>query len=149
MADKMFENNQSVLAGEIVSGFTFSHEVYGEKCFTTTVIEGAYRFNKQIVGEQVVYTIDEEGDYYLDKNSGIWVLVCFTSKTNSAGIAMEYTSTRSTVGDLESNSSIISQSFIGATVRQLVDIGIIESASEAIMPLTLEQVITKLGEILG
>ena len=33
MADKMFENNQSVLAGEIVSGFTFSHEVCGEKFY--------------------------------------------------------------------------------------------------------------------
>ena len=30
MGDKIFENNQVVIAGEIVSGFTFSHEVYGE-----------------------------------------------------------------------------------------------------------------------
>jgi len=30
MADKMFENNQVSLVGEIVSDFTFSHEVYGE-----------------------------------------------------------------------------------------------------------------------
>ncbi len=28
--DKIFENNQVIIAGEIVSGFTFSHEVYGE-----------------------------------------------------------------------------------------------------------------------
>lgn len=30
MADKIFENNQVTIAGKIVSGFTFSHEVYGE-----------------------------------------------------------------------------------------------------------------------
>ena len=30
MADKMFENNQVSLMGEIVSDFTYSHEVYGE-----------------------------------------------------------------------------------------------------------------------
>jgi len=30
MADKMFENNQVSLVGEIVSDFQFSHEVYGE-----------------------------------------------------------------------------------------------------------------------
>ena len=30
MADKMFENNQVAIVGEIVSDFVFSHEVYGE-----------------------------------------------------------------------------------------------------------------------
>ena len=30
MADKIFENNQVSMVGEIVSDFTFSHEVYGE-----------------------------------------------------------------------------------------------------------------------
>ena len=30
MSDKMFENNQVSIVGEIVSGFEFSHEVYGE-----------------------------------------------------------------------------------------------------------------------
>ena len=30
MGDKMFENNQVSLVGEIVSDFTYSHEVYGE-----------------------------------------------------------------------------------------------------------------------
>ena len=30
MADKMFENNQVTIIGEIVSDFVFSHEVYGE-----------------------------------------------------------------------------------------------------------------------
>lgn len=30
MTDKMFSNNQAIIAGEVVSDFTFSHEVFGE-----------------------------------------------------------------------------------------------------------------------
>ncbi|MDD7641642.1 MAG: single-stranded DNA-binding protein [bacterium] len=37
MGDKVFENNQVVIAGEIVSGFTFSHEVYGEGFYMVEV----------------------------------------------------------------------------------------------------------------
>ena len=37
MADKMFENNQVALVGEIVSDFTYSHEVYGEGFYMVEV----------------------------------------------------------------------------------------------------------------
>ena len=37
MSDKMFENNQVVIVGEIVSDFQFSHEGYGEGVDTTMV----------------------------------------------------------------------------------------------------------------
>ena len=37
MGDKIFENNQVVIAGQIVSGFTFSHEVYGEGFYMVEV----------------------------------------------------------------------------------------------------------------
>ena len=30
MADKVIENNQVSIIGKVVSGFTFSHEVFGE-----------------------------------------------------------------------------------------------------------------------
>ena len=30
MSDKMIENNQVSIVGEVVSDFTFSHEVFGE-----------------------------------------------------------------------------------------------------------------------
>ena len=30
MSEKMIENNRVSVIGEIVSGFTFSHEVFGE-----------------------------------------------------------------------------------------------------------------------
>lgn len=37
MADKMFENNQVSIVGEIVSDFRFSHEVYGEGFYMVDV----------------------------------------------------------------------------------------------------------------
>ena len=37
MADKMFENNQVTIIGEIVSDFVFSHEVYGEGFYMVEV----------------------------------------------------------------------------------------------------------------
>jgi primosomal replication protein N len=37
MADKIFENNQVTIVGEIVSDFTFSHEVFGEGFYSVEV----------------------------------------------------------------------------------------------------------------
>ena len=37
MADKVFENNQVSIVGEIISDFTFSHEVYGEGFYMVEV----------------------------------------------------------------------------------------------------------------
>jgi len=37
MADKIFENNQVSIVGEIVSDFRFSHEVYGEGFYVVDV----------------------------------------------------------------------------------------------------------------
>ena len=37
MADKMCENNQVTIMGEIVSGFSYSHEVYGEGFYMVEV----------------------------------------------------------------------------------------------------------------
>ena len=37
MAEKIMENNKVTVIGEIISGFTFSHEVYGEGFYTVDV----------------------------------------------------------------------------------------------------------------
>ena len=37
MADKLFENNQVTIMGEVVSEFSFSHEVYGEGFYLVDV----------------------------------------------------------------------------------------------------------------
>jgi len=38
MSDKVIENNQVSVIGEIVSGFTFSHEVFGEGFYMVDVL---------------------------------------------------------------------------------------------------------------
>ena len=37
MLDKVFTNNQVTIAGEVVSDFTFSHEIYGENFFLVNI----------------------------------------------------------------------------------------------------------------
>ena len=37
MSDKIIENNQVTIMGEVVSGFTFSHEVFGEGFYMVDV----------------------------------------------------------------------------------------------------------------
>ncbi len=37
MSDKIIENNQVTIRGEIVSKFTFSHEVFGEGSYMVDV----------------------------------------------------------------------------------------------------------------
>ena len=44
MADKMFENNQVTIMGEIVSDFVFSHEVYGEGFYSRSVRQPVVQF---------------------------------------------------------------------------------------------------------
>ena len=44
MADKIFENNQVSIVGEIVSDFRFSHEVYGEGFYVVDVSQPAEQF---------------------------------------------------------------------------------------------------------
>ena len=38
MSDKVIENNQVTVSGEIVSGFTFSHEVFGEGFYMVDIL---------------------------------------------------------------------------------------------------------------
>lgn len=38
MTDKVFDNNQVSIAGEVVSDFTFSHDVFGEGFYVLEVV---------------------------------------------------------------------------------------------------------------
>lgn len=64
MKKETLENNQVTLVGEIVSGFTYSHEVYGEGFYTLEVatkrLSGNIDTIPVIVSERLV---DVSGDY--------------------------------------------------------------------------------------
>ena len=64
MADKMFENNQVSIIGEIVSDFQYSHEVYGEGFYMMEVsvrrLSDFVDYMPVMVSERI---IDVEADY--------------------------------------------------------------------------------------
>lgn len=64
MADKLFDNNQVSIAGEVANGFTFSHEVFGEGFYIFDVIvkrlSDAYDIIPIMVSERL---IDVKQDY--------------------------------------------------------------------------------------
>lgn len=68
MGEKTFENNQVIIAGEIVSGFTFSHEVYGEGFYLVDVavrrMSNCVDYIPVMVSERLMdVTQNYEGEY--------------------------------------------------------------------------------------
>ena len=64
MLDKVFTNNQVTIAGEVVSEFTFSHEVYGEHFYIVNIavcrLSNSYDVIQVMVSERF---IDVTSDY--------------------------------------------------------------------------------------
>ena len=64
MLDKVFTNNQVTIAGEVVSEFTFSHEVYGEHFYIVNIavcrLSNSYDVIQVMVSERL---IDVTSDY--------------------------------------------------------------------------------------
>lgn len=65
MLDKVFTNNQVTIAGEVVSEFTFSHEVYGEHFYIVNIavcrLSNSYDVIPVMVSERL---IDVTSDYH-------------------------------------------------------------------------------------
>ena len=116
--------------------------------------------------------VHEENDYFianpnvvkygLCKNDGIWLLLCFDgldfedADTNADGILDKDTDGRPekyvisdrTLGDLETDATALSNSFKGATVRQLMDAGIVPEGNynQRLYTLTLVQTVQELSD---
>ncbi len=120
------------------------YEVYGKNVFTETVIADApkYTFNS----ESGTYTLDDNGKYYLNKDGGIWLLLCFTSSDDiylvgdNAGRPYSYTISNSTIKDLQDGKDI-SKAFTNATVKMLIDAGVIESANELLWTKRINEIL--------
>ena len=68
MADKIIENNQVSIMGQIVSQFTFSHQVFGEGFYLIDVMVKRLSDSEDripvIVSERLIdVTQDYEGEY--------------------------------------------------------------------------------------
>jgi hypothetical protein len=120
-------------------------EVYGANAFKTvngSAPAGALRYNK----EGVTYTYNANGSYYLDKSAGIWLLVGYTAGNyDEDGTPMTYTENSVTMGALQSGSNVVSSAFSNATVKQLIDCGIIVKADARLYAKKLSEVLNTLG----
>ena len=70
MADKIIENNQVSIMGKVASGFTFSHQVYGEGFYLADVLVKRLSDSEDriplMVSERLVdVTQDYEGEYIM------------------------------------------------------------------------------------
>ena len=70
MADKIIENNQVSIMGKIASGFTFSHQVYGEGFYLVDLLVKRLSDSEDriplMVSERLVdVTQDYEGEYIM------------------------------------------------------------------------------------
>ena len=70
MSDKVIENNQVTIMGEVVSGFTFSHEVFGEGFYMVDVDVKRLSNSRDripvMVSERLIDEIqDYEGEYLM------------------------------------------------------------------------------------
>ena len=116
--------------------------IYGDIAFKPIngiVPSDALRFNKS--GN--TYTLTATGGtHYLTKNAGVWLLVGYDASGFSAdGRPSVYTENKITQGDLRYNGGMVAEKFYKATIRQLIDVGLVKSANEKIMSWTLEQVL--------
>ena len=121
-------------------------EVYGANVFVTTPVENAPRYTLSADGK--TYTLDDNGKYYLSKNAGIWLLLCFNSSEivqegANAGRAMTYTISNATINDLQGGAQTdfnMAAALMGATGRQLEDAGIVNSVNKALWTHTMYEV---------
>jgi hypothetical protein len=69
MADKMIENNQVVIMGEIVSPFTFSHQVFGEGFYLVDVMVKRLSESQDIIPVMVSERLVDVSQDYLHQRS--------------------------------------------------------------------------------
>lgn len=70
MADKVFDNNQVCITGEVVSDFEFSHEVFGESFYLLEVkverLSDSYDIIPIMVSERLIDVSGDYTDLYVD-----------------------------------------------------------------------------------
>jgi hypothetical protein len=149
--DKLLEKNVEISnLGSALNGLSL-YEIYGQNCFDTyDGTNGQARYKKD--GNS--YILDDDGNFVVSKSAGIWLFLCFESEgvvtegTVTLGCATKYTvNTSATLATLSNSGSSISSKLTSATIRQLVDAGILDSALPQAYTKTLQQVAN--GNIFG
>ena len=111
------------------------YNLYGEDCWTTDVSlaqDSTMKYKKSVQEGKVIYELSNDGNCYVKKGAGIWLLVCFDVEEgdiNAEGRSEKYTQSKTSFSDL-SNGNNIASKFTGATLRQLKDAGIVIDVDE-------------------
>ena len=125
------------------------YSVFGTDSFTTdstNATSTTKKYVKTLVDNKVTYTLDNNGTYYISKDAGIWLLLCFDAEDLVAGSPNKYVESTLSVNDLTSGSTISSK-ISNATIRELKDVGIIsESVSNIVDHLTLIDALNSIGK---
>ncbi len=124
------------------------YDIYGKSCFTTTMPEGytGDKFTKTEVGGVVTYTRDNEnGTYYINKTSGIWLLLSYTAedKNSTNGKPGKYVSASTDMATLQNNGKLLGETFLSASIAQLQEAGLINISGlkDSVAVLSINQVI--------
>ncbi|MBQ7339919.1 MAG: hypothetical protein IJW43_03570 [Clostridia bacterium] len=124
------------------------YEVYGESSFTTKISEAkdtTRKFVKSEEGGKVVFTQSSSGTYYISKNAGVWLLLAFTGSDKVDGAPTKYTESTLTISSMQ-NGSTLSKTLSNATIRELIDAGIVTSniTNPSILAMTITEAIESL-----
>ncbi len=150
--------------GSAIDNLTL-YEVFGKNCFTTNEdekVDGTHQFKLENgafvhIDEEVAEEIKKNGGdvYYIHKNDGIWLLVCFefgdiNQTGEDAGRPNEYTISSKTLGNLmntnDDGNDFMTVALTKATLRQLTDAGIIKVTNSNFYTKTIADIVEDLNK---
>ncbi len=148
--DKLIEKDVEISGLASAINSLSLYEIYGQNCFVKAGCDenNIARYRK----EGKSFILDEDGDYKISNKAGIWLFLCFdfvnesiekTNSRNALGCRTKYTISDATLNALteEGSGSKLSSQITKATVRQLIDAGVLSTASSLLYTLTLEDAV--------
>lgn len=102
------------------------------------------------------YTLDDSGTYQISSGATVWLFLLYDYGTTESGSididengnAKTYTSKNLTVAGIDTAVEGVSDKFMGATIKQCVDCGIVSGSYDKINNLTLKAVLESLNSML-
>lgn len=105
------------------------YEVYKETCFTTNkdyTNDLSKKYKLDTMDGKDVYTLDDDGEYYLNANAGVWIIMCFdgNAKETANGVSTVFTESALTLGDMQASGNKLNERIQNATIKELISAGI-------------------------
>ena len=154
----LINNNSSIgtISSDIDNLSLF--DVYGHECFIKydkNVHSKLLRYDQVTDGQGKItgYQQADQGYYVIDPTAGVWLLLCFdssdmiTTGEDHVGRYNTYTVADETMSHLNDHTGehSVSKKITNASIRQLVDVGILESANPALYKYSLQEALKPLA----